>query len=303
MGESGTAPSEVLAPTLSEELIRTLKHPELCLLFRDFLKEHYAGESLSFWATIQIFKKITDPDELKEKAENIFTKYFTQDSENEINVDYRSKERLIQKMKQPYGIELFDEVTAVIYSLLETECLSKFLKSPAYQDFMHYQNNPHSPPAAPPSPVEDEKEKDKKNNKRLSLGIFKKKKEEKDKDKEKEKEKDKDKDSDSKKTSPTHTTYASIAARQPPPRESTSPIPGIATRPRSNASTTTVTTKVKMLTRDSRSDTVRGLQVFQAMHRGEYPLPKITPSHPPPPPASARTPPKGSPIKQSVLDS
>lgn len=140
---------------ISDDLEQTLADPDLCLLFRQFLKDSYAGESLSFWATIESFKEITDQDELEAKASDIYAKFFSSDSEYELNVDSKTKTNLEQKLRiTPLDNTLFDEVQRAVYALMETDCYSKFIASKQYKAFMEQRGKTlQESPTASPKPA------------------------------------------------------------------------------------------------------------------------------------------------------
>lgn len=129
---------DITSIRISEDLEQTLADPELGLLFRQFLKDVYAGESLSFWATIEAFHEITEQEEIDKKAKDIYQKFFSPESDYELNVDSRTKNNLIAKIQKdpPYDITIFDEVQKKVYNLMETDCYSKFIVSKPYKAYL-----------------------------------------------------------------------------------------------------------------------------------------------------------------------
>jgi hypothetical protein len=110
--------------TPDQKLSRILANRDLCLIFRTFLKEQKCEENLSFWIEVELFKRECDPNEMKQKAETIYQKYFT---EGVLNIDCEVKQELRTSLDNTVTSESFDGVQKQISRLMETSSLQKFL--------------------------------------------------------------------------------------------------------------------------------------------------------------------------------
>ena len=52
------------------------KHKGYTLLFREYLVENMNGENLAFWFDVEDFKKISDNQTRKNRAKEMWEKYF-----------------------------------------------------------------------------------------------------------------------------------------------------------------------------------------------------------------------------------
>lgn len=121
-----------LSPSITSEL--TKKHPELCYMFRMFLKKWLGGEYWEMWMEIDGFKEMElDPIATRIMATQIFDKYWSPASEYNIDVRPKIKERLAQQIDSGnVDKEIFDEALKE----LELESYKKFLRSDEYAGFM-----------------------------------------------------------------------------------------------------------------------------------------------------------------------
>jgi len=129
-------PMEKNAPKRQrEQLLACLKHPQLALLFREFLRSIFCVEGFSLFMDVEDYKEVNDPEELKERAQYIFEKYFTVDSEYEINVEGALVEMLRESTQKP-DKETFDLVQQLVLVTLEGTCLPQFLNWKLYLEFI-----------------------------------------------------------------------------------------------------------------------------------------------------------------------
>ncbi|CAF4316403.1 unnamed protein product, partial [Adineta steineri] len=63
-------------------------------IFTEFLKKEFSQENIQFWIECENFKKLTDPDEIRAKANSIWTTYLhdTDDGSCRINIDNRTRQ-------------------------------------------------------------------------------------------------------------------------------------------------------------------------------------------------------------------
>jgi len=121
-----------LSPAISSELQK--KHPELCYMFRMFLKKWLGGEYWQMWMEVDKFKEMElDPVHTRIAATQIFDKYWSPASEYHIDIRPKVKEQLAQKIDTGnVGKACFDEALKE----LELESYKKFLRSDEYAGFM-----------------------------------------------------------------------------------------------------------------------------------------------------------------------
>lgn len=121
-----------LSPFVTSELSK--KHPELCYMFRMFLKKWLGGEYWQMWMEVDKFKEMElDPIETRIMATQIFDKYWAPTSEFNIDIRPKIKERLAQDIDQgKVDKTSFDEALKE----LELESYKKFLRSDEYAGFM-----------------------------------------------------------------------------------------------------------------------------------------------------------------------
>jgi hypothetical protein len=67
----------------------------------------------------------------RQRAEDIVLKYFSSDSDCEINIDFQIKKGVMKKISNP-TLDMFDEAQASLYQLLVTDSVPKYLHSPQY---------------------------------------------------------------------------------------------------------------------------------------------------------------------------
>jgi len=112
----------------------TKKNPELCYMFRMFLKKWLGGEYWEMWMEIDRFKEMElDPIATRIMATQIFDKYWSSASEYHIDVRAKIKERLAQQIDSgTVDKNIFEEALKE----LELESYKKFLRSDEYCGFM-----------------------------------------------------------------------------------------------------------------------------------------------------------------------
>jgi len=118
-----------------DQLMDVLKHPQLSILFREFLKSIFCVEGYAFFMDVEEYKTLNDSEEMKAKAKQIFHKYFTVDAEYEINVEGALIEMLKESTERP-DKETFDLVQQLVLVTLEGTCLPQFLAWKLYSDFV-----------------------------------------------------------------------------------------------------------------------------------------------------------------------
>jgi len=119
-----------------QQMIDILRHPQLSFLYREYLRAALSYESLLFFMDVEDFKRIGDPEERREKAHNIFEKYFSDASEFEISVESSVKQSIRECLRSQPEVDLFNVAQALVLLTLEEDTLGKFLATPLYTNFV-----------------------------------------------------------------------------------------------------------------------------------------------------------------------
>eukprot|EP01100_Stratorugosa_tubuloviscum_P008057 TRINITY_DN3345_c0_g1_i1.p1 TRINITY_DN3345_c0_g1~~TRINITY_DN3345_c0_g1_i1.p1 ORF type:complete len:161 (-),score=60.69 TRINITY_DN3345_c0_g1_i1:29-511(-) len=119
---------------MRKHFLSILKNPELCFLFRDFLKSEFCSENLSFWMAVEHFKNLNE-EELLTNAQHLHNEYIRVGSANEVNIDIEHKRTIEQNLTNPTN-QLFDEAQEVIFNLMENDSFTKFIRCDLYKNFL-----------------------------------------------------------------------------------------------------------------------------------------------------------------------
>ncbi|XP_040896449.1 regulator of G-protein signaling 21 [Toxotes jaculatrix] len=116
-----------LHPTL-EKLLRNKKY---LAAFYTFLQSEFSEENIEFWLACEDFRLTTSPDNLRWKAEEIYTEFIQPMACREINVDHHIREKITKSLEEP-SLFCFDEAQKHVYLLMERDSCPRFLHSDAY---------------------------------------------------------------------------------------------------------------------------------------------------------------------------
>jgi len=112
--------------------------------FREYLYSVYCNENLSFWIEAELFRN-SDPQTLKERAKELWNKYFDISSDYSMAIDDSiDLEKLSKQLDNP-TIDAFKSVQEHIWWLLNKMWIS-FLTSKYFQDYSEMKSK--SPKAA-----------------------------------------------------------------------------------------------------------------------------------------------------------
>ncbi|KAG8436377.1 hypothetical protein GDO86_007467 [Hymenochirus boettgeri] len=101
--------------------------------FRAFLKSEFSEENLEFWLACEDFKKTKSPQKLSTKAKKIYDEFIEKEAPKEINIDFQTRENIIQTMQDP-SFSCFGAAQKRVYSLMENNSYPRFLQSEFYQE-------------------------------------------------------------------------------------------------------------------------------------------------------------------------
>ncbi|XP_033863112.1 regulator of G-protein signaling 5-like [Acipenser ruthenus] len=131
--------ADKLRPSLQEALkwretfdkLLTNKHG--LAAFRAFLKSEFSEENIEFWLACEDYKNTKSSAKLSSKAKNIYEEYFENDAPKEVNIDHETRKITKNNLLHP-SLSCFDLAQNKIYTLMEKDSYSRFLKSSTYQE-------------------------------------------------------------------------------------------------------------------------------------------------------------------------
>ncbi|CAF1103597.1 unnamed protein product [Adineta ricciae] len=105
-------------------------------VFTEFLTKEFSQENIQFWVECENFKKLTNNDEIREKANLIWSTYLhdTDDGSCRINIDNRTRQECEQLLSTSPDIHLFEKAQSQIFHLMKYDSYTRFLKSDIYKD-------------------------------------------------------------------------------------------------------------------------------------------------------------------------
>jgi len=125
----------------AEEKLNTIIHlRETCMIYRSFLKEQKCEENLIFWVEVELYKVEKDGVDFNDKALRIYDRFFADNAPCLLNVDVDVKRALKQAIDDGASVNTFENAQKVIFRLMETSCLPKFLTSEIYQSYLEKKN-------------------------------------------------------------------------------------------------------------------------------------------------------------------
>lgn len=104
-------------------------------LFGKFLKKEFSSENLTFWIACEELRKVTETKQFKQKVEEIFTNFLDAASPQEVSLDFKVKENVMNMRDQPEPT-MFDEAQLKIYTLMHRDSFPRFLGSAFYKNYL-----------------------------------------------------------------------------------------------------------------------------------------------------------------------
>lgn len=105
-------------------------------IFSKFLKKEFSSENLCFWTACENLRKVKDEKLFKEQCEEMFTTYLDASSPQEVSLDFKVKEKVMEQRGQP-SETIFDEAQSKIYTLMHRDSFPRFLTSSFYKDLLN----------------------------------------------------------------------------------------------------------------------------------------------------------------------
>ncbi|CAF3827245.1 unnamed protein product [Rotaria sordida] len=105
-------------------------------IFTEFLKKEFSQENIQFWIECENFKKLTNQDEIRNKATSIWSAYLydTNDGSCRINIDNRTRQECQESLLTNPNIHMFEKAQSQIFQLMKYDSYTRFLKSDIYKD-------------------------------------------------------------------------------------------------------------------------------------------------------------------------
>jgi len=100
-------------------------------LFQKFLESVYCAENLLFLDSVENFRKLTDPAELKATAQKIWDEYLSESATYQVNLDASTLDVIKTSLAHPTS-STFDAAIEEVLAMLEHDSVPKFLRSPLY---------------------------------------------------------------------------------------------------------------------------------------------------------------------------
>ncbi|XP_060934596.1 regulator of G-protein signaling 21 [Limanda limanda] len=116
---------------LSLTLEKLLRDKKYLAAFQTFLESEFSEENIKFWLACEDFRSTASQDDLRWKAEEIYTEFIQPMACREINVDHYIRENIKRSLENP-SMSCFDEAQKHVYLLMERDSCPRFLNSDAY---------------------------------------------------------------------------------------------------------------------------------------------------------------------------
>lgn len=100
--------------------------------FKEFLKKEFSEENILFWIACENFRNLTDFEQLKIEAENIFHSHLDVDAPMPVNIDSCAVKDAEEQLQSP-NCDMFHLQQQQVYTLMKFDCYPRFLKSDVYR--------------------------------------------------------------------------------------------------------------------------------------------------------------------------
>ncbi|KAM3620348.1 uncharacterized protein V6R79_021891 [Siganus canaliculatus] len=117
----------------AQSLDTLLSHKDGKAVFFIFLKSEFCEENMEFWTACEDFRKHTSDKKLASKARSIYEEFIKNEAPKEINLDFRTKNGIIQSLHEPTETS-FLAAQRKVYSLMENNSYPRFIHSDLYRE-------------------------------------------------------------------------------------------------------------------------------------------------------------------------
>uniref|UniRef100_A0A8C7GXP2 Regulator of G protein signaling 2 n=1 Tax=Oncorhynchus kisutch TaxID=8019 RepID=A0A8C7GXP2_ONCKI len=101
--------------------------------FRIFLKSEFCEENIEFWTACEEFRTISSLEKLSSRARSIYEEFIQCDAPKEINLDYQTKDAIVQSLCLP-SLTCFLLAQKKVFSLMENNSYPRFIHSELYKE-------------------------------------------------------------------------------------------------------------------------------------------------------------------------
>ncbi|XP_046335041.2 regulator of G-protein signaling 12-like isoform X2 [Haliotis rufescens] len=105
------------------------------VVFTEFLKKEFSEENIVFWRLCEQYKQLSNDDERKARAKEIFTKHLSSKASEPVNVDSTSRQNAEKHLDNPIP-SMFDMAQKHIWQLMKQDSYVRFLKSDMYKTYL-----------------------------------------------------------------------------------------------------------------------------------------------------------------------
>ncbi|XP_037793227.1 regulator of G-protein signaling loco-like isoform X2 [Penaeus monodon] len=112
---------------------KLLEDPAGLHTFAEFLKKEYSHENIYFWTACERYKRLSNSDELRAMAKEIFERHLCIGASEPVNVDSQARQDAQDGLHSPNEF-LFAQAQKQIFNLMKFDSYSRFLKSNLYKD-------------------------------------------------------------------------------------------------------------------------------------------------------------------------
>nr|XP_006820381.1 PREDICTED: uncharacterized protein LOC100375086 [Saccoglossus kowalevskii] len=133
---------------------RLLYDPLGLACFTEFLKKEFSEENIAFWIACEKYKKLTDAQEMKACARDIYNKHLSKKANMPVNLDSQARQEVEAQLENPtptlYNMQQKQGFMSKIFQLMKFDSYSRFLKSDLYRECMKAELEGKSLPIPPP---------------------------------------------------------------------------------------------------------------------------------------------------------
>ncbi|CAD6195700.1 unnamed protein product [Caenorhabditis auriculariae] len=109
--------------------------------FTKFLQSEYSEENILFWWAVEELKAVCSNEprpKFEATVQEMFDTFIASESPLAINIDHDTRTDIIERVenKEPstFPENIYERAQAHVYRLMEKDCFSRFVHTPAYKD-------------------------------------------------------------------------------------------------------------------------------------------------------------------------
>ena len=118
-------------------LAETLEDPKKLLAFQGYLETQLSDENLTFWLEVSKFSKLTNLDEQRDVATQLYEKYISRDATHQLNIDDHVAREISKNLHDNITPHLFDAAQKFAFDLLVKGPFPRFLRTTNFAVILH----------------------------------------------------------------------------------------------------------------------------------------------------------------------